>query len=144
MRRSISKSQWRPTQTYKVLTGPTWDPSLTASTSPILTPTRTYTGTTYRLSSAQPRSRRGNASARSQDTWIVSQPCCVTWSGFLPLSAPTFPDYAEPPSQSYVFEISITFVYPSLPHPQEIQCPPQEFYHFLGVCILMVIQELSI
>lgn len=93
---------------------------------------------------AQPRSQMGNASARSQDIWIMSQPCCVTWSGFLPLSGPTFPDYVEPPSQSSVFEISIKFVYPFLPHPQEIQCPPQEFYHFLGVCILMVTQELSI
>lgn len=144
MSSSTSKSRWRPTQTYKVLTGPTWDPSLTTSPRSILSPSRTCTGTTYQLSSAEPRSQMGNASARSQDTWVMSQPCCVTWSAFLPLSGPTFPDSVEPPSQSSVFEIAIKFVYPSLPHPQEIQCSPQELYHFLGVCILMVIQELSI
>lgn len=46
--------------------------------------------------------------------------------------------------QSSVFEIEIKLACPSVPHPWEIQCPPQDLYHFLGVCTLLLTQELLI
>lgn len=104
MRSSTSKSRWRPTQAYKVSTGPTGDPSLTTHPSSLLRLSRTHTGTTDQLPSAQPHSQRGKASARRQDPQAVSQPCCVTWSEPLPLSGLTFFDHVEPQYQSSVFK----------------------------------------